>query len=245
MSGGVGPINDIGLPKDDQPHPSPPPASTAAPAASAKRAYLSFRQLKFLALVVVLAASGLVYYQDLAFVVLSLVYIHVLSVVAFPSLGPAREPTVFDTRNRVFRLYASFTAVVGLFLPIAYIFEGIYEGDKEGIAAAAPHLFLLASQVFMEGVAVYGGFSTPIRVFVPVSYSAKRIFTLMEWLESEFRREGHGGGGWAARRVYAGRILAAANMALWCFNLFAFLLPVYMPKAFKKYYAAYYNVKDV
>lgn len=94
----------------------------------------------------------------------------------------------------------------------------------------------------MEGVAFSGRFSTPIRVFVPVSYNAKRIFTLMDWLESEFRKGGGGGG--SARRVYVGRILAAANMALWCFNLFAFLLPVYMPRAFKKYYAAYYKVKD-
>lgn len=96
----------------------------------------------------------------------------------------------------------------------------------------------------MEGVAFSARFSTPIRVFVPVSYNARRIFTLMEWLESEFGKEGGDGGG-SARRVYVGRILAAANMALWCFNLFAFLLPVYMPRAFKKYYAAYYNVKDV
>lgn len=239
MSGGVGPINDISLPKDDRQHPTTPPSSTTT-----KSGFLSFRQLNSLAVIVVLAASGLVGFQDLAFLVLSLVYIYVLSVVAFPSLGPAREPTVFDPRNRVLRLYVSFAAVVGLFLPIAYIFEGIYEGDKEGIAAAAPHLFLLASQVFMEGVAFSARFSTPIRVFVPVSYNARRIFTLMEWLESEFGKEGRDGGG-SARRVYVGRILAAANMALWCFNLFAFLLPVYMPRAFKKYYAAYYNVKGV
>ncbi|XP_030533194.1 uncharacterized protein LOC115742825 [Rhodamnia argentea] len=239
MSGGVGPINDISLPKDDRRHPTTPPSSTTI-----KSGFLSFRQLNSLAVIVVLAASGLVGFQDLAFLVLSLVYIYVLSVVAFPCLGPGREPTVFNPRNRVLRLYVSFAAVIGLFLPIAYIFEGIYEGDKEGIAAAAPHLFLLASQVFMEGVAFSARFSTPIRVFVPVSYNARRIFTLMEWLESEFGKEGGDRGG-SARRVYVGRILAAANMALWCFNLFAFLLPVYMPKAFKKYYAAYYNVKDV
>ncbi|KAI3432066.1 uncharacterized protein J3R85_007441 [Psidium guajava] len=242
MSGGVGPINDISLPKDDRP--TTPPSSITTTTTTTKRGFLSFRQLNSLAVIVILAASGLVGFQDLAFLVLSLVYIYVLSVVAFPSLGPAREPTVFNPRNRVLRLYVSFAAVVGLFLPIAYIFEGIYEGDKEGMAAAAPHLFLLASQVFMEGVAFSARFSTPIRVFVPVSYNARRIFTLMEWLESEFGKEGGDGGG-SARRIYVGRILAAANMALWCFNLFAFLLPVYMPRAFKKYYAAYYNVKDV
>lgn len=142
MSGGVGPISDISLPKDDRQHPTPPPSSTTT-----KSGFLSFRRLNSLAVIVVLAASGLVGFQDLAFLVLSVVYIYVLSVVAFPSLGPAREPTVFDPRNRVLRLYVSFAAVVGLFLPIAYIFEGVYEGDKEGIAAAAPHLFLLASQV--------------------------------------------------------------------------------------------------
>ncbi|MCD7461704.1 hypothetical protein HAX54_046838 [Datura stramonium] len=107
--------------------------------------------------------------------------------------------------------------------------------DTEGIKAAAPHVFLLASQVFMEGVTFTDGFSLPVRVFVPVFYNSRRIFTIMEWLSSEISKVDQEYGG-DMRRVYMGRALAAANMAFWCFNLFGFLLPVYLPKAFKMYY---------
>ncbi|KAJ8554416.1 hypothetical protein K7X08_025094 [Anisodus acutangulus] len=131
----------------------------------------------------------------------------------------------------------------GLFLPIAYIFQGIYEGDKEGIKAAAPHVFLLASQVFMEGVTFTDNFSLPIRVFVPVFYNSRRIFTIMEWLRNEILKVDQEYGG-NERRVYIGRGLAVANMVFWCFNLFGFLLPVYLPKAFKIYYTCGRKLKD-
>lgn len=36
--------------------------------------------------------------------------------------------------------------------------------------------------------------------------------------------------------IFVGRVLAVANMAFWSFNLFGFLIPVYIPKAFKMYY---------
>ena len=133
-------------------------------------------------------------------------------------------------------------AIIGLFLPVAYIFEGILEGDKEGIKAAAPHVFLLSSQVFMEGVAFSDRFSIPVRVYVPVFYNTRRILTLVDWLRSEFSKVDHGYAG-SARRLYVGRVLAVANMAFWCFNLFGFLLPVYLPKAFKMYYSES-KVKD-
>ncbi|KAG4121146.1 hypothetical protein ERO13_D11G188266v2 [Gossypium hirsutum] len=47
----------------------------------------------------------------------------------------------------------------------------------------------------------------------------------------------------SGKRVYVGRVLALANMGFWCFNLFGFWLPVYLPKAFKMYYSET-KVKD-
>lgn len=94
------------------------------------------------------------------------------------------------------------------------------------------------SQVFMEGVAANDRFSTPIRVFVPVFFNSRRIFTLAEWLRDEFAKEDKEYGG-SVRRLLVGRGLAVANMALWSFNLFGFLLPVYLPRAFKRYYSLY------
>lgn len=255
MSGGVGPTcNDITLPKEqeqeqkleedisslknDKNHTK----TTTTP--SRKPGFLSFRQLNALAVIIVLAASGMVSPEDTAFVVFSIIYMYFISKIAFPSVNPPKDSLVFDPKNKILRLYMLVSAIVGVFLPIAYIFEGIFEGDKEGIKAAAPHLFLLAAQVFMEGVAFSDRFSIPIRVFVPVFYNSRRIFTIVEWLRNEVSKVEQEYGG-SARRLHIGRALAAANLAFWGFNLFGFLLPVYLPRAFKKYYSYSANkVKD-
>lgn len=108
--------------------------------------FLSFRHLNMLALMVIFSASGLVCAEDLAFVVLSIMYTYFLSRVAFPRLE-GEEPTVFSQQNKLLQQYVLFAAVVGLFLPIAYILVGFFQDDQEGIKAASPHVFLLASQV--------------------------------------------------------------------------------------------------
>ncbi|KAF1861213.1 hypothetical protein Lal_00000632 [Lupinus albus] len=246
MSGGVGPTGyDISLPKEQEVEHKEQqdqslknlnkPNTTSTPK---KATFLSFRQLNCLAVVIVLSASGMVSLEDFASVVLSFIYMFFMSKVAFPALHPSREPPIFNPKNKVLGLYVFIGAIIGLFAPIAYILEGILEGDKEGIKAAAPHVFLLASQVFMEGVAFSDRFSTPIRAFVPIFYNSIRIYTLMEWLKNEIYKvnEEHNG---SDRRIYVGRVLAVANMAFWSFNLFGFLLPIYLPKVFKQYYSAY------
>lgn len=240
MSAGVGPSADIRVPKEaDNSRASSKPKgeTTQIMPPQNLRKLLGFRHLNSLAVMVVLSASGMVSIEDIAFVVFSLIYLYFLSKIAFPTI-PNRpvDPPVFGEKNRILGLYVLFAALIGLLVPIAYIFEGVFEGDQEGIKAASPHLFLLASQVFMEGVSVYGGFSLPIRVFVPVFYNSRRIFTLVEWLRSEIYKTETGYSG-SGRRLYVGRALAVANMALWCFNLFGFLLPFYLPKAFKIYYS--------
>lgn len=258
MSGGVGPTcSDISLPKEQEhefkEHHDPitstkfsssptPKGQSLHTTTNRKPGLFSFRQLNALAVCVVLSASGMVSPQDLAFVLFSVAYMYFISKVAFPTQSSTKDPTVFNPQNKILRLYVLLGAIIGLVLPIAYIFEGIFESDKQGISAAAPHVFLLASQVFMEGLAYTDRFSTPIRVFVPVFYNSRRIFTIVEWLTSEFSKEYEEYGG-SAKRLYLGRALAIANMAFWSFNLFGFLLPVYLPRAFKKYYSAH-KVKE-
>ncbi|KAI3458132.1 hypothetical protein Pfo_014795 [Paulownia fortunei] len=244
MSGGIGPSSDISLPKEEACEPG---VSNAALKTSGKpptrRSFFTFRQLNALAVVIVLSASGMVSAEDFAFVLFSIIYMYFISKVAFPPTSPHSEPPVFGEKNTILSLYVLVAAVIGLFLPIAYIFEGIFEGDKEGIKAAAPHVFLLASQVFMEGLSFSGNFSLPIRVFVPVFYNSRRIFTIVDWLRSEILKVDVEYGG-SSRRLYVGRALAVANMAFWCFNLFGFLLPVFLPKAFKIYYKSNSKIKD-
>ncbi|KAI8524888.1 hypothetical protein RHMOL_Rhmol13G0184400 [Rhododendron molle] len=67
---------------------------------------------------------------------------------------------------------------------------------------------------------------------------------VVDWLRTEISKvdEQHGGGEW---RLYVGRGLAIANLAFWSFNLFGFLLPLYLPKAFKKYYSEGYKGKEI
>lgn len=234
MSGGVGPSSDIL--KDDNFPPEDMKNSQKKPQQQENRGFFTFRQLNVLALIIIFSSSGMVSLEDIAFVLFSLIYIYFISKIAFPLISPKTELSpVFGEKNRALNLYVSIGALIGLFLPVLYIFEGIYEGDKEGIKAAAPHVFLLASQVFMEGLTFTDKFSLPVRVFVPVFYNSRRIFTIMEWLKCEISKvdEEYGGN---LRRVYMGRALASANMVFWCFNLFGFLLPVYLPKAFKIYY---------
>ncbi|XP_004234413.2 uncharacterized protein [Solanum lycopersicum] len=232
MSGGVGPSSDILKDENTEQIMNNSQKKTQ----QKNRGFFTFRQLNVLAIIVIFSSSGMVSIEDFFFVLFSLIYIYFLSKTAFPQISPKTEqPPVFGEKNRVLNLYVSIGALVGLFLPILYIFEGIYEGDKEGIKAAAPHVFLLASQVFMEGLTFTDQFSLPVRVFVPVFYNSRRIFTIMEWLKTEISKvdEEYGGN---LRRVHMGRGLATANMVFWCFNLFCFLLPVYLPKAFKIYY---------
>lgn len=242
MSGGVGPtVNDIRLPKEEAEAKTAQLHPPGGGKPKLKGGFFSFRQLNALAVMVVFAASGMVSLEDSAFVIFSLIYIYFISKVAFPSLTHSTEPPIFG-QNKILGLYVLVGAIIGLFLPIAYIFQGIYEGDKEGIKAAAPHVFLLASQVFMEGLTFSGNFSLPVRAFVPVFYNARRILTIMEWLQSEFLKVEDEYGG-STTRLYIGRGLSIANAAFWSFNLFGFLLPVYLPRAFKRYYSGV-KVKD-
>ncbi|PQM36527.1 uncharacterized protein Pyn_00991 [Prunus yedoensis var. nudiflora] len=162
-----------------------------------------------------------------------------------PEKGQTMETDtpVFNPQSKMVRLGPILGAVIGLVLPIAYIFDGFLEGDKQGIRGAALHVFLLASQAFVDGVAFSDRLSTPIRVFVPVFFNAKRIFTLVDWVRNEFSKGygddyGCGSASAAARRLSLGRWLAIANLVFWTLDLFGFMLPIYLPRAFKKYYSA-------
>ncbi|XP_021851557.1 uncharacterized protein [Spinacia oleracea] len=108
--------------------------------------FLTFRQLNCLAVMVILGASGMVSLEDFGIFVFSAIYMCFLSKFAFP-LNEAQQKPVFDPDSKILGFYLLFTAVIGLFLPIFYIFYGIIGGDKDEIKAAVPHVFLLTSQV--------------------------------------------------------------------------------------------------
>ncbi|CAN6868959.1 unnamed protein product [Brassica oleracea] len=229
MSGGVGPTyNDIALPKDEHHH-----------AVGKTTGFFSFRQLNVLAIILVLSASGLVTIIDFLFALLTFIYFFFIAKVVFPPHeNPNRDAPLASSTNKFFRFYVACAGIVGLLLPICYIFEGLLEDDKRGVSVAAPHVFLLASQVFMEGLAATFGFSSPARILVPIVYNARRVLTLVEWIMDEFSRESPasatGVGTVSERRMFAGKVLSAVNLGVWSFNLFGVLIPVYLPRAFKR-----------
>ncbi|MQL78761.1 hypothetical protein Taro_011204 [Colocasia esculenta] len=234
MSGGVG---DVRQPKEEDP-------------AAHRHRFLSFRHLNVLAVATVLSATGMVPLADLAFFAFSLAYVPLLARFAFPAAATAPEPPVFSGREtRALGRYVLLGAAVGLLGPTAYILAGVLGfGSREGSAAAAPHLFLLSCQVFMEGVTFAGHFSLPVRAFVPVFYNSKRMFTIADWLRAEMEaaaaegEEQEGLTTWRRRLLlHPGRWLAMANLVFWAFNLFCFLLPVYVPRVFKRYYGQKLN----
>ncbi|XP_040384015.1 uncharacterized protein LOC102711101 [Oryza brachyantha] len=257
MSGGVGPTcgGGITLPSTGAPLPPLHPTPTSPTARPHHHYYLfSIKQLNSFGAAAVLAFSTTVPLSDITFAVLVIPYIVLLSVLAFPQRpgkpNPA-APVYLGRRRILLRAHDALGFLVGAALPALYILDGLRTGDTAGVAAASPHAFLLAAQIFTEGLAAAwpARFSLPVRAAVVVMYSARRMFAASEWLNQEMeKRDQFGGVGGAPavarRRVVAGRVLAVANLAFWGVNLFAFLLPFYLPKALNRYYCGSDSQED-
>ncbi|CAO2838799.1 unnamed protein product [Amaranthus hypochondriacus] len=206
--------------------------TTKNPKKHGKIIFLTNLQLKCLTIMISFALTGTISIQEYGILVFTYIYLHILSNFAFPNTSPI-NPSVFASifpRTKTNDAYVLLTAIIGLFLPITYIFHGVLEGNKSGIEAAVPHVFLLASQVFMEGVAFSGGFSLPVFVFVPVFYNSYRLFSIKVWMENEFLKVEDGS-------LMVGKALALANVGIWTYNLFGFLIPDFLPKVMKEYYS--------
>ncbi|CAN6300217.1 unnamed protein product [Urochloa humidicola] len=237
MSGGLGPTAGGGITLASMSARPPPTSPTARPHHHNYR--FSIRHLIALSAAAVLAFSTTVSLSEIAFAVLLLPYLLILAWFAFPQhkgkANPA-APLFSDPADRLrVAVHMAVGLLVGTALPALYILDGLRTGDTAGVAAAAPHAFLLSAQVFFEGIAAAwpGTFSLPVTAAVPVMFNARRMFTASEWLREELQERGPPVAAW---RVVAGRAIAAANLAFWGFNLFAFLLPFYLPKVLRRYY---------
>uniref|UniRef100_A0A0D9XM53 DUF7733 domain-containing protein n=1 Tax=Leersia perrieri TaxID=77586 RepID=A0A0D9XM53_9ORYZ len=252
MSGGVGPTcgGGITLPSTGAPPPPLHPTPTSPTSSRPHHHYylFSIKQLNSFGAAAVLAFSTTVPLTDIAFALLVIPYLAILSSIAFPQKPGKPDPAApiylgGRARRALHWAYDAAGFLLGAALPALYILDGLRSGDTAGVAAASPHAFLLAAQIFTEGLAAAwpARFSLPVRAAVVVMYGARRMFAASEWLSEEMeKRDQFGGVGGAAavakRRVVAGRALAVANLAYWGFNLFAFLLPFYIPKALDRYY---------
>lgn len=197
-------------------------------------------ELQLVAFIMVFSASGLVPLLDLIFPAFASVYLIALSKLAFPSHGNAAKASaeIFQG-GRLFRLYVVVGTTVGLFLPLAYVLGGFARGDDHAVRSATPHLFLLSFQILTENLIIgLSLFSPPVRALVPLLYTVRRIFVIIDWMTDV----------WFNKTLLAnaplkdvvwfwfGRSLAAVNLLYFSVNLFGFLIPRFLPRAFERYF---------
>lgn len=140
-------------------------------------------ELQLVAFIMVFSASGLVPLLDLSFPALSSAYLLIISRLAFPTHSRCGPPELFQG-GRLFRAYVVFGTTVGLFLPLAYVLGGFARGDEHAVRSATPHLFLLSFQILTENIiSRWSLFSPPVRAFVPLLYTVRRVFVILDWMQ--------------------------------------------------------------
>lgn len=220
--------------------------SEAPPQSPAKKgggrlSFLTFALLRFSMFMIFIAACRLVPYSDFLCVLLASVYIYIMSRYAFPPVTPESPPSIYKG-SKVLKIYVTFAAYVGLYLPLAYIAVGVGKGDKRAVKGAASHTFFLAAQVVSERLTgTSNSVSLPARALVPILYNSGRLVSVWTWVRLEFSKgtassSSVSDGPLSAKHwVVFGQFLAVANLLFWSYNLFCFLVPIYLPACFRKY----------
>ncbi|KAK7350917.1 hypothetical protein VNO77_09970 [Canavalia gladiata] len=203
-------------------------------------------ELQLVAFILVFSASGLVPLLDLVFPALASAYILALSQFAFPNTSShaaananSSSGTEIFKGSRMFRMYVVVGTTVGLFLPLAYVLGGFARGDEHAVRSATPHLFLLSFQILTENIITgLSLFSPPVRAMVPMIYTIRRIFVDIDWIHDVWLNKTLPAN--AAFQDMAwywfGKGLAVANLAYFSINLFGFLIPRFLPRAFERYF---------
>ncbi|KAF5741182.1 hypothetical protein HS088_TW10G00177 [Tripterygium wilfordii] len=197
-------------------------------------------ELQLVAFIMVFSVSGLVPILDLAFPIFTTAYLLALSRFAFPSHGrdASGSPEIFQG-SKLFRLYVVVGTTVGLFLPLAYVLGGFARGDEQAVRSATPHLFLLSCQILTENViSGLSLFSPPVRALVPLLYTVRRIFVIIDWIKDVWLNKSLPANAEIKDVVWYwfGRSLAIANLVYFSINLFGFLILRFLPRAFEIYF---------
>lgn len=198
-------------------------------------------ELQLVAFIVVFSASGLVPVGDLLFPVFVTPYLYILSRFVFPTINKDGVRLEVFHGSRMFQLYVVLGTALGLFLPLAYVLGGFARGDQHAVRASTPHLFLLSVQILSENlVSNLAVWSPPVRAFLAAIYNTRRIFSLADWVydafyyapSPEFPRFRD------LAWMWFGRGLASANLIYSIINVFCFILPRFIPRAFERYFQA-------
>ncbi|OWM89789.1 uncharacterized protein LOC116198916 [Punica granatum] len=196
-------------------------------------------ELQLVAFIMVFSASGLVPLLDLIFPAFASAYILALSRLAFPTRSRTATSAEIFQAGRFFRFYVMMGTVVGLFLPLAYVLGGFARGDDHAVRSATPHLFLLSFQILTENIiSGLSLFSSPVRALVPVLYTVRRIFVIIDWMADVWFNKDLPPNSPLKDDVWFwfGRGLAVLNLAYFSINLFGFLIPRLLPRAFERYF---------
>mgnify|MGYP000258745857 FL=1 len=174
-------------------------------------------------------AIGVVPTQSIVVVAAMTLYLYAISKWVFPPIirgGPI--PPVYEG-NRLLKVYVTVAGFVGLYIPIAYIVwcACSHTAGEELVSHLEPmisHTFLLGAQVVAERVSFSCSFSLPARALVPIFYNTLRLYDIWAWLHSP-------------HHTSFSLSLALSNLILWSFNLFCFLIPIYLPTCLHIYYS--------
>ncbi|XP_011036111.1 PREDICTED: uncharacterized protein LOC105133721 isoform X1 [Populus euphratica] len=194
-------------------------------------------ELQLVAFIMVFSVSGLVPLLDLVFPAFTSAYLLALSRFAFPSYG--RTSSEIFQGSRFFRFYVILGTTIALFLPLAYVLGGFARGDDHAVRSATPHLFLLSFQILTENIiSGLSLFSPPVRALVPLLYTVRRIFVVIDWINDVWLNKTLPANAQVKDIAWYwfGRSLAVANLAYFSINLFIFLIPKFLPRAFEMYF---------
>jgi len=196
-------------------------------------------ELQLVAFILVFSASGLVPLVDLVSPVFVSLYLLALSRWAFPSYRKPGNAAMIFHGSRMFQLYVIVGTTVGLFLPLSYVLGGFARGDQEAVRSATPHLFLLSFQILSENIITgLSIFSPPVRALVPLLYTVRRVFLLIDWTHATFINSKVPKNPRIQDKIWIwfGRGLASANLIYFTISLFCFLIPRFLPRAFERYF---------
>ncbi|KAJ4961704.1 hypothetical protein NE237_021614 [Protea cynaroides] len=196
-------------------------------------------ELQLVAFIMVFSATGLVPVLDLVFPAFVSAYLVALASLAFPAHQGQGTTQEVMKEGSFFRFYVVVGTTIGLFLPLAYVLGGFARGDEHAVRSATPHLFLLSLQILTENIiSGLSLFSPPVRALVPLLYTVRRIFVIIDWIHDVWFNKTLPANAQLNDTAWFwfGKVLAVANVAYFSINLFAFLIPRFLPRAFEVYF---------
>ncbi|CAD6261149.1 unnamed protein product [Miscanthus lutarioriparius] len=193
-------------------------------------------ELQLVAFIMVFSASGLVPLIDLVFPVATTIYLLAISRRCTPSsTPPARPPR--PRRSSAAATLATSIVIVTKVTNLEQAVPGVRGAGHDG--GSVPAAGARAGRILTENVVgSLGAFSPPVRALVPLLYTVRRVFVIVDWVYDVWANRALTRAATAQEAVWMwfGRYLAAANLLYFSANLFVFLIPRFLPRAFEKYF---------